>query len=381
MAGYADALAALLYPNTAQNSMYTMAGQGVSKMTLPTFESPWATGLASALQGLIGSGLQGYGVYSANKENAENAAQMVPKLAEMGVQVPEGVAAGLSSEDPQTRALALALTEQQMKNADAAAAAQADLANFQTKEKIKSDIELGEYEKKEKLNKELRGPQQNYDNESKLRGELEAPLKQFQTSTRIFGTMVDAAGKDDKIADISLISGIAKLRDPDSAVMQGEFNVNTDTASWLERQFGNVRSVVDGSGRLSPETRAKMLNAAKDYWENSRQQYEMAAVPRLDMARRQQMNPDNVLMVPYEPKAYDNILSKFQQFGQPRQAPQMMGGNVVGPAAVAGPSPDGSPMVSMQAPTDNVSNPYGLPPAPAGHEYRMSPDGLVLVRK
>lgn len=381
MAGYADALAALLYPNSAQNSMYTMAGQGISQMKLPTFESPWATGLASALQGLAGAGLQGYGVYSANKENAENAAQMVPKLTEMGVQVPEGVAAGLSSEDPQTRALALALTEQQMKNADAAAAAKAEMANFERKEQIKSAIELGEYEKKQKVDRELKGPQQNYDNESKLRGELEAPAKQFQTTTRIFGNMIDAAERDDKVSDITLISGIAKMRDPDSAVMQGEFNVNKDAASFLESQFGNLRSVVEGSGRLTPEVRAKLLAAGKDHWENSRQQYEFAAAPRLDMARRQQMNPENVLMVPYEPKAYESILSKFQQYGQPRQAPQMMGGNVVGPAAVAGPSPDGSPMVSMQAPTDNVSNPYGLPPAPAGHEYRMSPDGLVLVRK
>jgi hypothetical protein len=350
--------------------MYTLAGQGISKMTLPTFESPWATGLASALQGLAGAGLQGYGVYSANKENAENAAQMVPKLAEMGVEVPEGVSAGLSSEDPSTRALALALTEQRMKASDAAAAQAAELRNFENKERLKGNIE-----------KELKGPQMNYDNESKLRGELDAPLKQFQTSTRIFGTMVDAAGKDDKIADISLISGIAKLRDPESAVMQGEFNVNTDTASWLEKQFGNVRAVVDGRGKLSPETRAKMLAAAQDYWENSRQQYESAAVPRLEMARRQQMNPENVLMVPYERKAYDSILAKMAQFGQPTPPPQYMGGNMVGPAAVAGPSPDGSPMVSMQAPTDNVTNPFGLPPAPAGHEYRMSPDGIVLVRK
>lgn len=379
MAGYADALAALLYPNSAQNSMYTMAGQGISKMTLPTFESPWATGLASALQGLVGSGLQGYGVYSANKENAENAAQMVPKLGEMGVQVPEGVAAGLSSEDPQTRALALALTEQQMKNADAAAAAKAEMANFQTKEQIKSNIELGEYEKKQKVDRELKGPQVNYDNESKLRGELEAPAKQFQTTTRIFGNMIDAADRDDKVSDITLISGIAKMRDPDSAVMQGEFNVNKDAASFLETQFGNLRSVVEGSGRLTPEVRAKLLAAGKDHWENSRSQYEMAAAPRLEMARRQQMNPDNVLMVPYEPKAYESILKRFQQYGQP--APQMMGSNMAGPAAVAGPSPDGSPMVSMQAPTDNVSNPFGLPPAPAGHQYRMSPDGIVLVRK
>lgn len=380
MAGYADALAALLYPNSAQNSMYTMAGQGISKMTLPTFESPWATGLASALQGLAGAGLQGYGVYSANKENAENAAQMVPKLAEMGVQVPEGVAAGLSSEDPQTRSLALALTEQQMKNADAAAAAKAEMANFARKEQIKSDIELGEYERKEKINKEIKGPQVNYDNESKLRGELEAPAKQFQTTTRIFGNMIDAAERDDKVSDITLISGIAKMRDPDSAVMQGEFNVNKDAASFLESQFGNLRSVVEGSGRLTPDVRAKLLAAGKDHWENSRQQYEFAAAPRLEMARRQQMNPDNVLMVPYEPKAYENIMSKFQQYGQPTPAPQMMG-SMGGPAAVAGPSPDGSPMVSMQAPTDNVTNPFGMPAAPAGHEYRMSPEGLVLIRK
>ncbi|NDF13034.1 MAG: hypothetical protein EB060_09515 [Proteobacteria bacterium] len=377
MAGYADALASILYPNSAQNSIYTMAGQGISKIQLPTFESPWASGLASALQGLAGAGLQGYGVYSANKENAENAAQMVPKLAEMGVEVPEGVSAGLSSEDPQTRALALALTEQRMKARDAAEAQAAEMRAFEQKERIKSGIELGEFEKKERL----KGPQVNYENESKLRGELDAPAKQFQTTTRIFGNMIDAAGRDDKVSDITLISGIAKMRDPDSAVMQGEFKVNENAASFLENQFGNLRSVVEGSGRLTPEVRAKLLAAGKDHWENSRQQYEFAAAPRLEMARRQQMNPENVLMVPYEPKAYDSILRKFQQFGKPPPPPPFMGGNMVGPAAVAGPSPDGSPMVSMQAPADNVTNPFGLPPAPAGHEYRMSPDGVVLVRK
>jgi hypothetical protein len=359
MAGYADALASVLYPNSAANSMYTLGGQGLAKMQLPTFESPWQNALANAMQGLGAAGLQAYGIYSTNKANAENAAAMIPEMSKMGVNVSPEVAGGLSSENPQTRALALALTEQRMKAQETAAAQEAEFAKFKRQEELKKGLDA---------------PQKNYDNESKLRGELEKPLAQFQTSTRIFGTMIDAADKDDKIADISLISGIAKMRDPESAVMQGEFNVNTDTASWLEKQFGNVRSVVDGKGRLSPETRAKMLAAAQDYWENSRQQYEFAAVPRVDMARRQQMNPDNVLMVPYEKSAYESILSKMPNVGAPAASPTM-------PPAVAGPSPDGSSVRMAPPPSDNVGLPYNLPPLPAGQEYRMSPEGIVIVRK
>ena len=189
--------------------------------------------------------------------------------------------------------------------------------------------------------------------------------------------MMDAAGKDDKIADISLISGIAKMRDPESAVMQGEFNVNTDTASWLEKQFGNVRSIVEGKGSLSPETRAKMLAAAKDYWENSRQQYELAAAPRQEIATRQQLNPKNVVMVPYERSAYDELLSKMPNLTtstSPVASPSA-------PVAVAGPSPDGSTVQMAPKPSDNVAMPYNLPPLTAGFEYRMSPDGIKIVRK
>ena len=67
------------------------------------------------------------------------------------------------------------------------------------------------------------------------------------------------------------------------------------------------------------------------------------------------INPDRILTVPF--------------LKRPKEAAEQLG---LTPAA---------PMVSMQAPSDNVSNQLGLPPAQAGHEYRMSPDGIVLVRK
>lgn len=361
MAGYADALASVLYPNSADSSLYTLGGKGITQIKMPTFESPWQNLLANAVQGLAGAGLQAYGIHSTNQANAANAAAMLPELDKMGVAVPAGVRDGLASENPQTRALALALTENKMKAQDAAAAQEAEFAKFKRQEDYKKGV---------------KEPEMKFDNEGKLRNELEAPLKQFQTSTRIFGTMIDAAGKDDKIADISLISGIAKLRDPESAVMQGEFNVNTDTASWLEKQFGNVRSVVDGKGKLSPDTRAKMLEAAQDYWENSRSQYELAAAPRRDMAIRQQLNPDNVVMVPYEANAYEKLLSKMPK----ATAPSSPFVGEQGPAAMPAPAPDGSTVEMAAPPSDKVAMPYGLPPLAPGFEYRNSPDGMKIVR-
>ena len=361
--GYADALASVLYPNKAENSLYSLGGKGLTQIQMPTFKSPWQNLLANAVQVLAGAGLQAYGIQATNQANAENAAAMIPELDKMGVAVPAAMRDGLASENPQTRALALALTEGKMKAQEAAAAQEAEFAKFRRQEDYKKDV---------------KAPEMKFDNEGKLRGELEAPLKQFQTSTRIFGTMMDAAGKDDKIADISLISGIAKLRDPESAVMQGEFNVNTDTASWLEKQFGNVRSVVDGKGKLSPETRAKMLEAAQDYWENSRSQYELAAAPRREMALRQNLNPDNVIMVPYQASAYESLLAKMPKATAPNSP--FAGSLAQGPAAVAGPAPDGASVQMAAPPSDKVAMPYGLPPLSPGFEYRNSPDGMKIVR-
>lgn len=360
MAGYADALAALLYPNSAQNSMYTMAGQGISKMTLPTFESPWATGLASALQGLAGAGLQGYGVYSANKENAENAAQMVPKLGEMGVQVPEGVAAGLSSEDPQTRALALALTEQQMKNADAQVAAKSEIEKYRQQQDIQFENQrkLKQMEIDQKRGEEAeQAAQQRLANTEKLRSSLNSlkETQDFKSASIAFNAMEKAAGMDSEAANLFFKKAFERTSNPGSVVSPTEAAALDNMQSFYDQNKGALDKFFTGNGTLQKPIKDQMLMIAKNYRDGIASTYEQAAQPYLMDAEDAGIKADRILTVPF--------------LKRPKEAAEQLG---LTPAA---------PMVSMQAPSDNVSNPLGLPPAPAGHEYRMSPDGIVLVRK
>lgn len=135
MAGYADALAAALYPNSAANSMYTLGGQGLSQIQLPTFSNPWVNMFAQGAQQLAGGALQAYGVKSANEANLANAAAMVPQLSSMGVQVPSGVQDGLMSPDPKVRQIALALTENSMQASQAERAANLDFQKY-AKQKV-----------------------------------------------------------------------------------------------------------------------------------------------------------------------------------------------------------------------------------------------------
>ena len=85
MAGYTEALASVLYPNTNDESAFYLGGQGISQMRLPQFESPWQNFLAAGLQNLVGLGMKGYGARLTNQANAENAAQMIPQLGNLGV--------------------------------------------------------------------------------------------------------------------------------------------------------------------------------------------------------------------------------------------------------------------------------------------------------
>lgn len=327
---YADILAQALYPNSPQNSTYRLGGQILSSIQLPQAEKPWQNALVSALQQFGGAALQGYGAYATNKANAEAAAEAIPALQSMGMTIPEAVQPYLTSENPQYQQLGLALTQGAAAQQQAQAQQQAEMQKFMMQEGYKNQLAQQSNEQKFGFDKQLKqmdveaqtakaareGVGNPLQIEKGLREEISSSpeFKQFSLNSNYMKAMEAAAQRDDRASDISLISNIAKMRDPTSVVREGEFKLSTDTASWLDQQFGNLRSAVTGQSRLAPETRAKLLNAARDYYDSSRQQYEAIAAPRVDLAKRYGVDPNNILMVPYQqPKSYDTVNASVKE--------------------------------------------------------------------
>lgn len=323
---YADLLAQALYPNSPQTSAWNFGGKALSSIQLPQAEKPWQNALVSALQQFGGAALQGYGAYQANKANAEAAAQAIPALQGMGLSIPESVQPYLTSENPQYQQLGLALTQGAAAQQQAQAQQQAEMQKFMMQEGYKNQLAQQSNEQKFGFDKQLKqmdiealGVKANRDAngnpitiEKGLREEISnsPEFKQFSLNSNYMNAMEKAAQRDDRASDISLISNIAKMRDPTSVVRDGEYKLSTDTASWFDQQFGNVKSAVTGQSRLSPETRAKLLNAARDYYDSSRQQYEAIAAPRVELAKRYGVDPGNIVMVPYQqPKNYEKLTS------------------------------------------------------------------------
>jgi hypothetical protein len=384
MAGYADALASVLYPNSAASSLYTLGGKGITGFQLPTFKNPWQNALANAVQGLAGAGLQAYGIHSTNVANAQNAAAMLPELDKMGVAVPAGIRDGLASENPQTRALALALTEGKMKAQEAAAAQEAELRKFKLQEDYKTDNSI----RAKKAEVDAGRLDKAFDRESKLRNEL-GDTDEAKTFSRVhsaFQTMIDSAQKDDRVSDIDLISGIAKIRDPLSAVREGEFKVNENTADWLTKTFGDLKGVVLDKGKLTPEMRGKLLQSAQNYWEASRDAYATKAAPLDAIANEEGLRSGRVISIPYQRTAYDKFLAGIPSSEQIRRIyAENERRRAFAPPPAAGPTPPpiGGVSVEIARPTgDIVQQPTPTPtlePLAPGFEYRQSPTGKMYI--
>lgn len=312
MAGIADALASVLYPNTTKDSLYSIGGQSILKSQMPVFKNPWTSLLANTAQGLVGYGLQGYGQQVVNEQNAENAAKMVPQLGQLGVNVTPEIQAGLTNTDPQKRALALALVERDMNAASKAAEQQQDFNLFKQKEDYKDSLA--------NPNRAREADNTKNSLENQYRKDVEGQEYQnFQTTSRLLTASIKEAMKDNGNADLSLAVNAAKLRDPSSAAMSGEVQANEEAQGFLNKISGTWRRELEQKGKFSPETRAAFLSTIKNYFESAREAYESKADPMWKLAERKGLDPRNVVMVPYKAQDYADVLRSIPTAEQIRQ--------------------------------------------------------------
>lgn len=121
------------------------------------------------------------------------------------------------------------------------------------------------------------------------------PVKNYGTVIRYYG--IAAKADDTTAGDQTLINSFAKMQNPDSTVMQGEFDsaAQNDTEiaqikTKLQREFG-----WDGAGRLSPEARGWMLNEMQSIAAGSNAAYRQAREYYGELAKRNGFDPFDVI--------------------------------------------------------------------------------------
>lgn len=86
--------------------------------------------------------------------------------------------------------------------------------------------------------------------------------KNYAQAIPAYNSVVDAARRDTKAADLNLVYGLAKIMDPGSVVREGELQMANDTQGVAERLIGMVKSI-NGGARLGPKARAALLAEAQ----------------------------------------------------------------------------------------------------------------------
>jgi hypothetical protein len=100
---------------------------------------------------------------------------------------------------------------------------------------------------------------------SNLRQEVQAlpSYKNIAQAAPVYKSMLEAAGRDNRAADVNLIYGMAKIMDPGSVVREGEMSIASAIATLPQQLQATIQSQLTGDGRLSPEVRAAIMTEAR----------------------------------------------------------------------------------------------------------------------
>lgn len=369
MAGYADALASVLYPNSASTSLYTLGGQALGKIEQPTYKQPWQNLLASGLQSALSVGLQGYGQYSANQANAENAAAMIPQMSKMGIETSPELQAGLTSENPQSRQLALALLNGQMEAKQTQQNNLMELDKFRKQQQIQFENQkaLKQLEIDQQKAKDAKDDRQTkLSNTQSLRTSLNSlkETQDFKVASQTFDAMEKAAGMDTEAANLFFKKAFERVSNPGSVVSPTEAAALDDIQSFYDTNKGEIDRFF-GGGKLSEGTRRQMLTIARNYRNGIADTYKEAAQPYLKDATDAGISHDRILTIPF--------------LSEEKRDPLAFASNQKGKVAKIVPAAKNTGDNVWQQATAPAL-PQGLEPLPFGYKYQMTQDGPIIVQ-
>lgn len=104
----------------------------------------------------------------------------------------------------------------------------------------------------------------NFVDTKKLRDEVRdlPSYKNLAQAAPVYKSMFEAAGRDNRAADVNLIYGMAKIMDPTSVVRESEMTIAQAVATLPQQMQSQIMSQLNATGRLSPEVRAAIMQEA-----------------------------------------------------------------------------------------------------------------------
>ncbi len=123
------------------------------------------------------------------------------------------------------------------------------------------------------------------------------PVKDYREVVPIFQSMQETAGRNDRISDLNLVYGLAKLMDPTSVVREGE-QIMVRNAQGLPDWLKGMINGANGGSAFVPEQRARIMREAESRVSSYKQQYDGIAQQFTERAQRFGLDPRNVLTTP-----------------------------------------------------------------------------------
>jgi hypothetical protein len=119
--------------------------------------------------------------------------------------------------------------------------------------------------------------------------------KNVSQAAPVYRSMVQAAGRDTRAADVNLIYGLAKIMDPTSVVRESEMTIAQAIATLPQHIQATVKSQIESTGRLSGDVRQGIMEEAHSRMNAFAEGYATDQQMFRGIAARRRMNPDDVI--------------------------------------------------------------------------------------
>jgi hypothetical protein len=131
----------------------------------------------------------------------------------------------------------------------------------------------------------------------KMRREVQdlPSYKNIAQAAPVYKSMLNAAGRDTRAADVNLIYGLAKIMDPGSVVRESEMSVAQAVATLPQQLQATVMSQINSTGRLTPDVREAIMQEAHSRIGAYQTMFDQDAGMYRGIAGRQRVNPEDVI--------------------------------------------------------------------------------------
>lgn len=131
--------------------------------------------------------------------------------------------------------------------------------------------------------------------EGKLRDDYTSASKDYKNISDSYAKILKAGENPSAAGDLSLIFGYMKILDPSSVVREGEFATAQNAAGVPDRIKAMYNKVMTGE-RLTADVRQDFLNQAKNLYTSQADLQKGRSKQFRDIAARNRVNPDNVVI-------------------------------------------------------------------------------------